>query len=384
VVGMRTMTWAQASARRLARSHLTDATRTDDPAQISADMLGVHAQVMSAAELSIGIRGATLTRTDVRNALWRDRSLVKTRGPRGTVHLLAAADLPMWTGALSAVPAGRSPFAADVQMTGDQIERVVAAIADAVGDAELTVDELTEAIVDRVGTWAGDRVMPAFQDNWPRWRQAEAIAANRGALCFGRVRARRTTYTSPGRWLPGFRPMPAEDALAALIKRFLHAYGPATPAHFAWWLGAPGAWAAGVFARQAGLAAVSFDGTPSWIVEGDEGAKSRAPMVRLLPYFDSYAIGCHPRTTLFPGRAGARALTGGQAGNVPALLVDGVVAGVWHQRRAGSTAAVTVEPLADLSARQHDGIAEQVVRIGQILESAAVLTIGTVTAGAHA
>jgi hypothetical protein len=61
-----------------------------------------------------------------------------------------------------------------------------------------------------------------------------------------------------------------------------------------------------------------------------------------------------------------------------------VVAGVWHQRRAGPTVAVTVEPLADLSPRQHDGIAEQVVRIGQILEGAAVLTIGTITAGAHA
>src|SRR2546430_11134802 len=31
------------------------------------------------------------------HALWQDRSLVKTFGPRGTVHLLPAADLPMWT-----------------------------------------------------------------------------------------------------------------------------------------------------------------------------------------------------------------------------------------------------------------------------------------------
>jgi hypothetical protein len=55
----------------------------------------------------------------------------------------------------------------------------------------------------------------------------------------------------------------------------------------------------------------------------------------LLPYFDAYVIGCHPRATLFPACRGKRALTGGQAGNVPVLLVDGVVAGVWHQRRSG-------------------------------------------------
>jgi hypothetical protein len=49
------------------------------------------------------------TRADVQRALWEDRSLVKTFGPRGTVHLLATADLPMWTGALSALPSSVPP-----------------------------------------------------------------------------------------------------------------------------------------------------------------------------------------------------------------------------------------------------------------------------------
>ena len=60
--------------------------------------------------------------------------------------------------------------------------------------------------------------MPAFQDNWPRWRQVESVATSRGALCFGPDRGRRTTYTSPSRWLPGFRPAQADDALAAMVR----------------------------------------------------------------------------------------------------------------------------------------------------------------------
>jgi hypothetical protein len=103
-----------------------------------------------------------------------------------------------------------------------------------------------------------------------------------------------------------------------------------------------------------------------------------------LPYFDAYLIGCHPRAKLFPGRAAERALTGGQAGNVPALLVDGLVAGVWHQRRSGRKVAVTVEPLIRLSARQREGLTAQAVRIGLILEGTATLTVGPVTVGAHA
>ncbi len=172
------------------------------PADAAAAMCGTHAQVQSAAELSIALRLADATQSDVRTALWDDRSLVKAFGPRGTVHLLPARDLPMWVGALSAVPQPRSPFAPDAQMTEQQTDDVLAAIADALADADLTVDELTTAIVERTGPWAGDLVMPAFQGMWPRWRQALSLAGARGVLCFGPNRGRVVTYTSPRRWLP--------------------------------------------------------------------------------------------------------------------------------------------------------------------------------------
>jgi hypothetical protein len=106
--------------------------------------------------------------------------------------------------------------------------------------------------------------------------------------------------------------------------------------------------------------------------------------VRLLPYFDAYAIAAQPRETLFPGPAYARALAGGQAGNFPVLLVDGVVAGVWHQRRLGRRTTVTVEPLERLPAARERELAEQVERVGDILEARAELVVGAVTAGPHA
>ena len=57
--------------------------------------------------------------------------------------------------------------------------------------------------------------------------------------------------------------------------------------------------------------------------------------MRLLPYFDAFQVGSQPRALLFPGRASERALAGAQAGNFPVLLLDGVVGGVWHQKRSG-------------------------------------------------
>ena len=66
------------------------------------------------------------------------------------------------------------------------------------------------------------------------------------------------------------------------------------------------------------------------------------------------------------------------------LLVDGEVAGVWHQRRSGRRVAVTVEPLRRLSKRRLAGLDEQVARLGDILEAEAMLTIGQVSVGPHA
>ncbi|REK84807.1 winged helix DNA-binding domain-containing protein [Streptomyces inhibens] len=380
------MTWTEAGARRLERSGLAGEPAAQDPAGIAAAMCGAHAQVLSAAELSLMLRTDRGTRTAVRDALWTDHSLVKTYGPRGTVHLLPAADLPMWTGALSAVPAGAGPFAPDVRLTPEQTEQVLAAIEDALADAELTIDELGEAVVAATGPWAGDLVMPAFQGMWPRWRQVMHRAGRRGVLCFGPNRGRKVTYTSPRRARPGFRPADGPTALAALVRRYLYAYGPATSQDFATWVGAPPAWAAGLFATLADdLQQVDFAGSPAWILAGDTAPPAAEPSgVRLLPYFDAYGIACRPRDLLFPGRAAKRALAGRQAGNFPVLLIDGTVAGVWHQRRSGRRIHLTVEPLTPLTARQRRALDTQVLRVGEILEGTAELTMGTVTVGPHA
>jgi hypothetical protein len=380
------LSWAEVWARRLERHALAAPAENARPADMVASMCGAHAQILSAAELSVGLRLAHATRADVRHAIGGDRSLVKTFGPRGTVHLLPARDLPIWTGALSAIPRGPSPFAQDVRLTPEQTDAVVEAIAAALIDAELTIDELSEAVVAATGPWAGELVMPAFQGMWPRWRQVVDVAAKRGALCFGPNRGRNVTYTSPQRWLPGFRPAEPQAALAALLKRYLHAYGPATPRHFAQWLAAPQPWAGELFASVAAdLQEVDVEGTRGWVVAGDATAPSGAPQgLRLLPYFDAYVVGCQPRERLFAGRAAERALAGGQAGNYPILLIDGRVGGVWHQRRSGRNIAITVEPLEELSSAQRRALDEQVARTGAILEGTPRLTIGPVSVGPHA
>jgi hypothetical protein len=346
-------------------------------------MAGAHAQVMSAAEVSLALRVAGATRADVDAALWEQRSLVKTFGPRGTVHLLPAADLAWWLAALGSVPkTGSHPDG--VRLQPEETDAVVAALDMALREEDRTTEELDAYVGEACGSWAAEESMAAFGGFWPRWRQALRVAAHRGVLCFGPNRGRKVAYASPSRWLPDLTlPDPAAAQLE-LLRSYLTAYGPATPAHLAQWLATGPAWTRELFER-ADLEEVELEEEPAWVWRGDAGFDApEPPPVRLLPYFDAFQVGSQPRGLLFPGRASERALAGRQAGNYPVLLLDGVVAGVWHQKRSGRRLAVTVEPLGQLTRAQRAALEVEVERVGAIVDARTELSVGPVSVGPHA
>jgi Winged helix DNA-binding domain len=374
------ISWAEVSGRRMARHGLTSSLASIPDA--AAAMCGTHAQVMTAAELSLGLRVADTTRSDVAAALWDERSIVKTVGLRGTLHLFRTEDLPWWLAAFEALPRPVN-HAPDVRLGAAELDAVLSAIDAAVEERELTIDELDVQVAARCGDWAAERVMPAFGGFWPRWRQAIGAAACRGVLCFGPNRGRRVTYTSLKRWLPTSGRVDSDAAMRTLVHAYLFAYGPARPEHLAQWLAIPTPLARSLFAIV-DLDEVEVDGATAYVNRGDTAFDDQVPPVRLLPYFDAFAVGSQPRSMLFPGRAGERALARTQAGNYPVVLVDGVVAGVWHQKRSGRRVAVTVEPLGRLSASRRRAVEAEVERLGTIVEGRAELTIGTLTVGPHA
>ena len=367
--------WASIARRRMAHQGLCSPLGgAESIVSAVRAMCGAHAQVQSAAEHSIARRLRGVDRADVQQALWERRELVRTYGPRGTVHLLPSADLHLWAGALSALDGGLPRHADGIRLEGGQVDQVVAAVAEVLAEAELTLTELDEAVGASLGPWASEKSMPAFGTFWPRWRQAITAAAHRGALCFGRPRGRVVTYTSPARWLPGFVRAPPEVAVPWLVGQYLVAYGPSEPRHFARWLATSETWARDAWAS-------ADQGEPADVASA---AVESIPEIVLLPYFDAYVVAAQPREQLFPGRAWERALAGSQAGNYPVLLVRGVVAGVWHGKRSGAKLAVRVEPLEPLTRAQRSALEDEVARVGEILQARTELTVGHVVVGPHA
>ena len=75
-------------AWRLRRHHLHEPAPAAAMLEVAAAICGLHAQLMSSAELTLWARVAGLEPDAVQRALWNDRSLVKTWAMRGTLHLL--------------------------------------------------------------------------------------------------------------------------------------------------------------------------------------------------------------------------------------------------------------------------------------------------------
>src|SRR6516225_12090854 len=93
---MRKLTWARAAAWRIGRHHLDQRAPAGSMLAVASRLCGLHAQLMSSAELTVWARVEDLDRGAVQHALWEERTLVKTWAMRGTLHLLPSDELPLW------------------------------------------------------------------------------------------------------------------------------------------------------------------------------------------------------------------------------------------------------------------------------------------------
>jgi Winged helix DNA-binding domain len=163
--------------------------------------------------------------------------------------------------------------------------------------------------------------------------------------------------------LPGDQehPRPSIDPGAArieLCRRHIHAFGPTTPAAFAWWAGVSsrdGQHSFAVLAPE--LMPVDYDGYTAWILAADEKAiVTTEPMrgVRFLAASDLRLFG-QDRTRLFvgPGPPSHTALHDTFHPN--GLVIDGSIAGAWG-RRAGR---VTIKAFGPLPAATRRAIRDE-------------------------
>lgn len=262
-------------------------------------LLAVQAQDVPSACLAFRARSVTVTVADI-EAAWAAGEIVRTWGPRGTLHFMAAQDLP-WLLALTTSRTGTLRRLAEEGVTTDDPLALIQGVL--AGQGPLTKAELE----GRLGL-KGQGVVHLV-----------ALAASYGRAVLAPSRAGKPTYL----WLdePIAFEQDRERALKELGVRYVRSHAGAAPEDLAAWSGV----ALGECRK-------------AWPGLG-EHEEAQVP-VRLLPAFDEYLMGWKSRDPILPKEHARKVFPGG--GMLRAVvLTDGVIAGTW-------TRAGRVDPFHDL------------------------------------
>jgi len=334
---------------------------------------------MAAAELSLAERLERITQQDVRDALWRDRALVKAWTLRGTLHLHPAGELPLWYAATRAVSSAEAvEMAAWVDPRGqlhpalgpDDVNEIRAAVLAALDGRRLLREELAAQVVQRVGPKAQGRLLSGF-------------AFFGGAdLCQGPPQGSKITLARPDQWVEHWEDVDEQEALREVCRRFLRTYGPATPNDFREWFSSrqfKSADARALFASLQ-LEDVDVEGHRAHVLADDSSFPEPEQTARLLPEYDVYVMGFRERDQLVPENVRRQVAEHGRGryegpAGVRFLMIDGVAAGLWERKKRGKRIELKVTPSRKLTRAERAGIDTEAERIGGFLELEPALTV---------
>jgi Winged helix DNA-binding domain len=334
-------------AWRMRRQYLTERAPAAAALDVISTICGLHAQVMSSAEAMLQAR-AEVPDDYVERALWEHGTLSKTWAMRGTLHLLVTAELPLYTGAQSALrPRTSQPtWLRHFKLTPGQAQAILDEVPRALADGPLTREQLAAQVAARSGhAELEERLSGGYGD-------LLKPVAFRGDLVFAPSDGQKVRFARPA----PFAPLPTEEATEALARRFLSVYGPATREDLAKWFGMPSAPMAGRWIAQL-EDAVEVEG--GWMLaEHAAEAEREVPTgaVRLLPAFDQYVVAARRDQVGEDVRARVYRPGGWFS---PVLLADGEILGVW--RRDGDV--VAIEPFADVGEHVRAGAEAEAARL---------------------
>jgi hypothetical protein len=293
--------------RRLRAQRLATGAKASSVTEAASSVLGIQAQDLRAAGLSIRARVPGATRADLAAA-----DLVRTWTVRGTVHLLAADDLP-W---LDSLTGPRNMRRLDALMRKRSNLEVAEAIRPAaleiLADGPMTraalIERLDGAGMPSLGPYSINVLMPWLTST------GEVVGLADGSF--------RRSDPPPS--------VDEEEALATLGRRYLAGYGPAGPEDLARWSGLP------VTACRRALETADTrpvgDGLVALAAEPSP-PPGPAP-VQMLGAFDTALLGWRDRSLLVDPAAERRVVPGG--GIIRAVvLVRGRAAATWKVEGSG-------------------------------------------------
>lgn len=345
------------------RAQRLDAHRSEQAAAGVAEMVGllggVQAQEPAAAALALRPRSRDIRSADIEQARLRERSVIRTWAMRGTLHLIATADLG-WLLPLLGPPiiAAGKRRKAELGVGGETSVRGVNLIRTLLAhNGPLTRAEIAAHLASHGLPAEGQAPYHLLQQ-----------AGLEGVICFGPDRDGKPTFVLLDDWVAHGPPRAIDNPAAELARRYLWGYGPAGPEDFAVWSGLPMAAARSAW-RAIGddVFEIEADGRSLWMLNAQRSwleTLSPEPAVRLLPAYDAYLLGYRDRDLAVAPEYARRVHPGGGVLR-PVVLVDGQALGAWRLKPRRLHLDVVVEPFEVLDDQVQAGVEAEVADIGR-------------------
>jgi hypothetical protein len=343
-------------------------------------MVCLHGTDPVSVYLSAWARVDGMTLTDLERALYVDRSLVKHLAMRRTLFVFPRESMGFAQAGASNRVAGaerrrlvRDVEAAGLHRNGERWlsrawEQVLAVLSDG---REATSSELRDEIPLLEGSiaygegksWGGR--MPVGPRVLTTLSAAGHIvrASNDGGWTTSRPR-----WASMESWLGEVAAPTEAEGVAALVERWLRAFGPGTAADVKWWLGST---VAAVRRALADLAAVEvdLDGRTGYLLPDDlDPTDPVEPWAALLPPLDPTTMGWFERDWYLGPYRAQLFDTSGNAG--PTVWWEGRIVGGWNQSDTGE---VVLQMLEDVGAEGVRAVEREAARLTDWLGGARVL-----------
>jgi hypothetical protein len=296
---------------------------------------------------------------------------------RGTIHLFAAADLPLVVAARGA-NGGRYRLNDFLQFgfTEAQYDEFLRTVPEVLGDKAMTREALASGVAERMKTPAVRRALLTTS-----WGTLWKPAMFRGELCFGPSEGRTQTFVNPRKWLSEWQEWDPRAAQQEVTRRYLRTYGPATPRDFSfWWDGGGTTYGQKMFAALGEeVEPVDVEGWQAIALRSTLDAMAQAkagPNVRLLPMFDVYVLTQSRNVEPVLAKEHKGQVFRPAAWVSAVVLVNGKIAGVWaHETRRDQT-RVQVRMFTPPTAPVRRGIAAEAERLASFLDTTVAVEFG--------
>jgi winged helix DNA-binding protein len=383
------VSWKNVDAFRLFRHHLTERTPAAKITSVAADIVGAQAQVLSAAEIEIWARVRGLRIRDVDSAIWKDHSLVRAWGMRRTMFLFPSKDLAVFARGTTRRAAYNFGWAVSRIGSKEKLDKLLDAVLKAL-DEPRTRTDLAEILNKSHGYrlrsragggWGNKRPVPWVEvgDSWLPVGWLLHVIGARDVIVSGPGVGTEASYVRADRWIPYWRDMPVDQAEKALLVKYLKAFGPTTLQDFALWAGMYVRDAKQIWSQMAEkMSQVDVEGWKASVLQSDlqelEEAEIEEPVVRLLPFFDSFLLGHKSHRNIIDEKNHKKVYRP-QGWVSPVLLVDGRAQGIWSHTQKKQSFEVHVTPFSQLSSWTSSQVREEASDLGRFLETTGVKTV---------